>query len=97
MIIKGKTSLGFDFELDKSRLDDMRYIDILSTIVSDDATDAERTLAVSKSAEFVLGKEQKARLYAFIGQKHGGRVPIIEFNEQLTEIVSAAGKDAEKN
>lgn len=96
-MVKGITSAGFEFELDRSRLDDMRYIDLLAVIVSDEVSEGERTVAISKSAEFILGKEQKTRLYEFIGAQHEGRVPILEFNNQLTEIVSHSGKDAEKN
>lgn len=94
---KGITSEGFAFEYDEARLDDMRFVDLLAVVIDPEGDPFGKISGVSKLLTMLLGPELKARLYAFIGQRHGGRVPRAEVEQALSEIMSAAGKDAEKN
>ena len=96
-MIKGTTSAGFEFSFDETRLDDMRFVDVLAVVVDPDATEFDRIAGASKLTEMLLGKELKAKLYQFIGEKHEGRVPRAELEQALNEIMAGGGKDAEKN
>ena len=93
---KGTTSTGFAFSFEETNADDMRLVDALATIVSDDASSFESISAASTAAELLLGKEQKRALYAHIGKSYGGRVPAEDLTRELEEIMSS-GEDAEKN
>lgn len=96
-MINGKTSAGFEFSFDETRLDDMRFVDVLAVVVDPAAPEFDRIAGASKLTEMLLGKELKAQLYQFIGAQHDGRVPRAELEQALTEIMAAGGKDAEKN
>lgn len=96
-MIKGTTSGGFAFSFDETRLDDMRFVDVLAVVVDQDAPEFDRIAGASKLTEMLLGKELKTQLYAFIGAQHEGRVPRADLEQALMEIMSAGGKDAEKN
>lgn len=80
-IIKGKTQSGFEFEIDKDRLDNMEFIDLLADLREGDY------LKFSKLADFMLGKEQKAKLYEHITKIHG-QPRIAEFGKEMTEILT---------
>ena len=94
---KGTTSTGFAFEFDEERLDDMRFVDILAVVVDPEAKQFDRIAGASRLLTMLLGDELKDKLYTHIGKAHGGRVPRAEVEAALEEIMSAAGKDAEKN
>lgn len=96
-MIKGTTSAGFEFSFDETRLDDMRFVDVLAVVVDPDSKEFDRIAGASKLTEMLLGKELKAKLYQFIGEKHEGRVPRAELEQALNEIMAGGGKDAEKN
>ena len=95
---KGTTSTGFAFEFDESRLDDMRFVDVLSVVVDSNSQQFEKIHGVSRLITMLLGEEMKQALYDHIGSCHeGGRVPRQELETALEEIMAAAGEDAEKN
>lgn len=96
-MVKGTTSDGFAFEYDESRLDDMRFVDVLVEVVDPDAGLLAKMKGISRMLDMLLGKDLKAALYDHIGRSHDGRVPRAELEKALEEIMSAAGKDAEKN
>jgi len=81
-MITGKTTSGFEFEIDEAALDDMELLDALVAI------DDGRTDQVSKVCVQLLGKEQRARLYEFL-RGENGRVRATEVNEALVEILAA--------
>ncbi len=93
----GKTSTGFEFEFDPAALDDMRFVDVLGTVMDDGAPEFDRLRATSKCIDMLIGHEQKAALYEHIGTTHGGRVPYMALVGELQDIMSAPGKDAGKN
>lgn len=92
----GTTTSGFVFQFDEARADDMRLVDLISTTMDEDAGEFEKLSASSKVIELLLGKEQKAALFAHIGQSHDGRVPFAVLEKTLTEIMQGGG-DALKN
>lgn len=96
-MIKGTTSTGFEYEYDETRLDDMRFVDVLAKVVDPETPQLEKVSGVSRLTDMLLGQELKAALYAHIGSTHDGRVPAAELEAALGEIMGGAGKDAEKN
>ena len=95
---KGCTSTGFAFEFDETRLDDMRFVDILAVVLDPEAPEFDKISGASKLVAMLLGPELKKELYAHIGAAHEGRVPRADLEAALQEIMAAgSGKDAEKN
>ena len=94
-MIKGKTSTGFEYEYDETRLDDMRFVDVLAVVVDPEAPPFEKIAGASQLLTMLLGADMKKALYEHIGKNHEGRVPRAELEQALSEIMQA--KDAEKN
>lgn len=94
-MIKGKTSTGFEYEYDETRLDDMRFVDVLAVVVDPDAPPFDKIAGASKLLTMLLGEDLKKQLYEHIGKDNGGRVPRAELEQALEEIMQARG--AEKN
>lgn len=78
----GKTSKGFKFEVEASRLDNMELVDALADL------DGGNVLVVSKLVTMMLGKEQKKKLYDFY-RTEKGNVPIADISQAIVEIMSA--------
>lgn len=96
-MIRSSTASGFEFAYETTRADDMRFIEVLASITDEGTNDLQRLAGVGRAAEFLLGKEQKNKLYEHIGKTNDGRVPPAELEKELVEIMNAAGKDAGKN
>lgn len=92
----GTTNSGFSYQFDEARADDMRLVDLIATTMDEDSGEFERLSASSKVIELLLGKEQKAALFAHIGQDHDGRVPFAVLEKTLAEIMQGGG-DTLKN
>ena len=92
---KGATKSGFHYEFDETRLDDMRFVDVMAVIVDEDAKEFDQIVAVSRLMTMLLGPEQKELLYEHIGAQYDGRVPISVLKQQLEEIMT--GSDAEND
>lgn len=84
-VIKGKTTSGFEFEINRDKLDDMEFIDLLADLKDGDY------LKFSRIADFMLGKDQKARLYEHI-RKINGQARISLFAEEMKEILLFNGE-----
>jgi len=84
-VIKGKTTSGFEFEINRDKLDDMEFIDLLADLKDGDY------LKFSRIADFMLGKDQKARLYEHIRKVHG-QARISLFAEEMKEILLFNGE-----
>lgn len=88
-MIKGKTSGGFEFEIDGGVLEDMEFVDALAETVNDNP------LAFSNVCAILFGKEQRKRLYDFLRDENG-RVSAEAVSECTIEAIKASG-DAGKN
>lgn len=84
---KGLTQTGFAYEYDETRLDDMRIVDMLSTVMDEDTQEFARISTTSKIIGMLLGGEAKARLYEHIGKSHEGRVPYAALEAEMNEIM----------
>lgn len=87
-MIRGKTSTGFEFEIDEMKLDDMEFLDALSEV-------DENPLKFSKIIKMMLGEEQRSRLYDHL-RTEDGRVPVDAANAAIIEIMEYS-KDDTKN
>ena len=96
-MITGVTKSGFSYEFDENRLDDMRYVDLLTTVMDDGAKEFDKIAATSRLMTMLLGEELKQALYQHIAEQHDGRVPVGAFRNYLEEIMSAAGEKSRKN
>lgn len=81
-MITGKTSKGFEFVIDETKLNDMEYVDAL-------AEAQENSIMFSKVLKLTLGEEQKKRLYDSV-RTEDGRVPIEEIISAFDEIMEAS-------
>lgn len=81
--MKGKTSTGFEFDIEDERLDDMELVDIMAEI-------DENPLLMPKLCKMLLGEEQKKRLYDHL-RSEDGRVPIEATTNAIQEIFSSPG------
>ena len=81
--MKGKTSTGFEFDIEDERLDDMELVDIMAEI-------DENPLLMPKLCKMLLGEEQKKRLYDHL-RSEDGRVPIEATTNAIQEILNSPG------
>ena len=81
---KGKTSTGFEFEIDSRNLDNMELIDIMAEV-------DENALLLPKMCEMILGKEQKKKLYDHV-RTEDNRVPVEPLANEITEIFNSTGE-----
>ena len=81
--MKGKTSTGFEFDIENERLDDMELVDIMAEI-------DENPLLMPKLCKMLLGDEQKKRLYDHLRNEEG-RVPIEAVTNAIQEIFNSPG------
>ena len=81
--MKGKTSTGFEFDIEDERLDDMELVDIMAEI-------DENPLLMAKLCKMLLGDEQKKRLYDHLRNEEG-RVPIEATTNAIQEIFNSPG------
>lgn len=89
---KGTTKSGFQYEFDETRLDDMRFVDVMAVVVRDDAKEFDQIVATSKLMTMLLGEDLKEKLYEHIAKTHGGRVPLEVFKQHLEEIMTGSGE-----
>lgn len=80
---------GFKMELDDNVMDNMELVDALAE------ADGEDTLAVSKIARMILGKEKRKQLYDYL-RTEDGRVPVEAVSNSIKEIFDSFG-DKGKN
>lgn len=90
-MIKGKTESGFEFEVDKNAMNDMRVLDAIVEI--DSGADP---LSLSFLVSRILGKEGKENLYKHL-EKEDGRVPIEDVSTEIIEIFGAMGDDGKNS
>lgn len=82
-----RTSSGFEINIDLARFNNAELLDALSDMNAGDA------LAVSRVLTFILGKEDKKRLYDHL-REEDGRVPIEKLNKEIEDIFELAGDPA---
>lgn len=90
-LIRGVTPNGFNFCLNKRKINDMAFIEALSKVENDD--DPANIVALFDQ---ILGEEQKRRLYEFC-KEPDGVIPIEKCANEFAAILQAAGNDVKKS
>lgn len=85
--MKGKTSKGFEFEIEDKALDNMELVECIAGVDKD-------PLLFPKVCEMLLGREQKKKMYDHY-RAEDGRVPIQEISAAVEEIFNIS--DESKN
>lgn len=88
-MLKGKTSTGFEFEIDERRTMDMRLVDAMAAIFRDGTTPAEQCIRLTEILDLLLGNEQKTKLYDHIAANNDGFVPAQAVFDEVQEIRQA--------
>lgn len=83
----GTTRSGFAYEFDETRANDMRVLEHVITLTSDQASALDKTRALTVLPRMLLGHEQTERLYAHLALLCDGRVPPADLERELTEIL----------
>ena len=78
---------GFSYQYDEKNADDMTFIETLAVVMDEEENEVARLAASGKVLGLLLGKKQKAELYAHIAKENGGRVPLTEMHQVLGEIM----------
>ena len=81
-MISGKTTTGFEFEIEDDVMDDYELLEILTKVDSGDLT------LVPKMVDLLLGNEQKARLKEHV-RATVGRVSTKAMMDEIALILSA--------
>ena len=81
-MMQGKTTSGFEFEVDEKRLDDMELVEAI-------AESDTNPIAIMRVIKLLLGDEQKQRLYDHL-RTDDGRVPIKAATTAVVEIFNSA-------
>lgn len=85
-MIKGRTTSGFEFEVDERLANDARFFDIL-------AEAEENPVLAPKITLTFLGKEQRDRLYKHL--EKDGIVPMDKVEAEMEEMFKLAGEASE--
>ena len=86
-MVKGKTKNGFEFSIDENRLQDIRVVDAIATLDSEE-DDIKRIGSLTTLRKVMLGKDSD-RLLDYIHGLHGEEdlIPSKEVMDTLTEII----------
>lgn len=88
-MIKGVTASGFEYEIDETKLKNMRVLKLFQKMQKDNGT------AFLEAITAVLGEEQEERLYNYLEEKDGS-ANVENTVREFGEILRTAG-DALKN
>lgn len=93
-MITGKTSSGFEFEINEKSAQDVRLVD---AIVKADSTDLmDQLKGLSDVCLYLLGKDQKDRLTKHLADTDPDGIPTIEaMTAEVKDLFSAAGESKE--
>lgn len=89
-MVKGITESGFEFELNESAVDDMRFLRLFKRV-------KKEPYVLEDIAEVLIGADGVERLYKHI-ETEDGRVLSAEFLEKINEMITiAVGEKQAKN
>lgn len=83
-MIQGKTTSGFEYQIEEKTLDNMELLD---AVVEADSN----PLAISRVVKMLLGDEQRKKLYDHL-RTESGNVPILAVSEIVAEIFRNSGQ-----
>lgn len=91
--ITGKTSTGFEYDVDARVFTDWRYIELFADVM--DGTAEEKVAATPKWGKFILGRDGMKKLIDHVSKLNDGFAPIEKVIAELAEI--KPDEEASKN
>ena len=88
--MKIELSCGATVNVDKEVFDDMRVVDLLADI------EDGNFLSIARLNKIIFTKEDKDAIYKALGKDNNGRVPVIEYQNLFSELMTKMG-EAQKN
>lgn len=85
-IIKGETSSGFKYAVNKNMLNNVEFLEIFAKVQNGDQ------MKIFELIEMSLGAEQKKQLYDHVRDEEG-MVPVDAVSKEISEIFEDLGKD----
>lgn len=89
-MLAGKTTSGFEFEINENIKNDYRFIRAYRKAHSND--EHEQLIGLDDLLTVTLGESGAERLMSFLAEKDG-TVPSNKVMEELAEIIKIAGSD----
>lgn len=90
MVVKGTTSTGFEYEVNRTVLEDAEFLELFADVQSG-GQNGMKIFALIRKA---LGSEQKDKLYDHC-RTEDGHVPVSAVSDEITEIFTALGDNPE--
>lgn len=90
MLVRGTTSTGFEYEVDRVILEDAEFLELFAD-VQNGGQDGMKIFALIRTA---LGNEQKKRLYDHC-RAEDGHVPVNVLSDEIAEIFTKLGEAPE--
>lgn len=88
-MISGKTKSGFEYEIDETVMDDMRFLEIAAKADDD-------IFSYLKFVEGLLGADQKEKLYKHLEDNYG-RASMEKFQIEMTDIFENGNVDTKNS
>ncbi|MBQ1575191.1 MAG: hypothetical protein IIZ78_29010 [Clostridiales bacterium] len=85
--MKGKTQSGFNVTVDEKRMEDIRFFELISEA-------DENPFALPKLVTYVLGAEQKEKLYKHL--EKDGVVAVTDVIQEMTSIFHLVEEKSQK-
>lgn len=87
-IIKGTTTNGFKYSVDKRILSDFRFAQLMAKAIKPDNVEEQLT-SLTDLVAFIIGKDNVDKFAETIAKKNDGFVPVQIVREEIGEIISA--------
>lgn len=84
--MKIELNCGVTVDVKKDVFDDMRIVDFLADI------EDGNFLSIARLTSVIFSKEDKNKIYDKLGEAYNGRVPVVEFQNLITELMGKLGE-----
>ena len=88
--MKIELSIGATVNVDPEVFDDMRVVELLADL------EDGNFLSIARLNKIIFNKEDKDAIYKALGKDNNGRVPVIEYQNLFSELMTKMG-EAQKN
>ena len=88
--MKIELSIGATVNVDPEVFDDMRVVELLADL------EDGNFLSIARLNKIIFNKKDKDLIYKKLGENHEGRVPVMEYQNLFSELMTKMG-EAQKN
>lgn len=89
--MKIELSCGATVNVDPEVFDDMRVVELLADL------EDGNFLAIARLNNILFTKKDKDAIYKKLGEGHDGRVPVMEYQNLFTELMSQMGEQTKNS